>query len=112
MSSSRSLLFWKRIRTNLVWLFVISIFVNIGMWLERFVIIVTSLSHDYDPANWAGVYQPTWVELAITAGSFGLFFLLFLLFVKNFPAVSLTEMKETAHVPAEADAAEAWPEPV
>ena len=106
------LLFWKRIRTNLVWLFVISIFVNIGMWLERFVIIVTSLSHDYDPANWAGVYQPTWVELAITAGSFGLFFLLFLLFVKNFPAVSLTEMKETAHRPAEADAAEAWPEPV
>ncbi len=106
------LLFWKRIRTNLVWLFVISIFVNIGMWLERFVIIVASLSHDYDPANWAGVYQPTWVEVAITAGSFGLFFFLFLLFVKNFPAVSLTEMKETAHVPAEADPAEAWPEPV
>ncbi len=88
------LLFWKRIRTNLLWLFVISIFVNIGMWLERFVIIITSLSHDFDPANWSGIYQPTWVEGAITAGSFGLFFLLYLLFVKNFPAVSLTEMKE------------------
>ena len=56
------LLFAKRIRTHLAALFVISIFVNIGMWLERFVIIVTSLSHDFDPANWSGVYQPTWVE--------------------------------------------------
>ena len=92
------LLFAKRIRTNLAALFVISILVNIGMWLERFVIIVTSLSHDFDPANWSGVYQPTWVEGAITAGSFSLFFLLFLLFVKNFPAVSITEMKEgSAH---------------
>lgn len=92
------LLFWKKVRTNLAWLFGISILVNIGMWLERFVIIVASLSHDFDPANWTGIYQPTWVEGAITAGSFGLFFLLFLLFVKNFPAVSVTDMKEgSAH---------------
>ena len=89
------LLFVKAIRTNLAMLFVISIFVNIGMWLERYVIIVTSLSHDFDPANWANVYQPTWVEAAITVGSFGMFFTLFLLFVKNFPAISITEMKET-----------------
>ena len=106
------LLFSKAIRTNLRSLFVIAIVVNIGMWLERFVIIVTSLSHDFDPANWAGVYQPTWVEAAITIGSFGLFFTLFLLFVKNFPAVSLTEMKETSERSAEADPASAWPEPV
>ena len=67
------------------------------MWLERFVIIVASLSHDFDPANWsAGIYQPTWVEGAITAGSFALFFFLFLLFIKNFPAISITEMKEGA----------------
>ena len=95
-------LFSKAVRTNLKALFVISIFVN----------IVTSLSHDFDPANWAGVYQPTWVEAAITLGSFGLFFTLFLLFVKNFPAVSITEMKETMDRSAEADPASAWPEPV
>ena len=53
------LLFVKRIRTNLAALFAISISINVGMWLERFVIIVTSLSHDFDPANWSGVYQPT-----------------------------------------------------
>ena len=86
------------VRTNLAALFVISIFVNIGMWLERFVIIVTSLSHDFDPANWTGLYEPTWVEGAITVGSFSLFFMLFLIFIKNFPAISITEMKEgSAH---------------
>ena len=91
-------LFFKRVRTNLAALFAISILVNVGMWLERFVIIVTSLSHDFDPANWTGLYEPTWVEGAITVGSFSLFFLLFLLFIKNFPAVSITEMKEgSAH---------------
>ena len=96
------LLFWKAIRTNLKSLVVISIFVNIGMWLERYVIIVTSLSHDFDPANWAGVYQPTWVEAVITLGSFGMFFMLFLLFIKNFPAVSITEVKEALGQPAKA----------
>ena len=107
------LLFSKNIRTNLAALFVISIFVNIGMWLERFVIIVSSLSHDYDPANWTdGVYSPTWVEGGITAASFALFFLLFLSFVRNFPAVSITEMKESTEQPAEEDPATAWPEPV
>jgi len=76
---------------------VVSIFINIGMWLERFVIIVSSLSHDFDPANWPeGTYQPTWIEGAITAGSFAWFFFFFLLFVKNFPAISITEMKEDA----------------
>lgn len=89
-------LFWRRIRTSLPALFIISILVNVGMWLERFVIIVTSLSHDFDPANWSGIYAPTWVEGAITLGSFSLFAFLFLVFVKNFPAVSLNEMKETA----------------
>ncbi len=90
-------LFSKRVRTSLAALFVISIFINIGMWLERFVIIVSSLSHDFDPANWPeGTYQPTWIEVAITAGSFAWFFFFFLLFVKNFPAISITEMKEDA----------------
>ena len=107
------LLFWKRIRTSLAALFVISIFVNIGMWLERYVIIVTSLSHDFDPANWSPVnYSPTWVEVAITLGSFGVFFTLFLLFIKNFPSISITEVKESLGQPAEADPATAWPAPV
>ena len=107
------LLFFKRLRTNLTALFVISIFVNIGMWLERYVIIVSSLAHDFDPANWPeGTYEPTWVEGAITAGSFALFFLLFLLFVRNFPAISITEMKELEEKPTEADPAAAWPRPV
>ena len=91
-------LFWKRVRTNLGALFVISILINIGMWLERFVIIAGSLAHSFDPAEWVGLYRPTWVEAAITAGSFAWFFLFFLLFVKNFPAISMTEVKEmTAH---------------
>jgi len=106
-------LFVKRLRTNLAVLFVVSIFVNIGMWLERYVIIVSSLSHDFDPANWSdGVYSPTWVEGGITAGSFALFFLLFLLFVRNFPAISMTEMKESVDVPEEADPAVSWPSPL
>jgi molybdopterin-containing oxidoreductase family membrane subunit len=91
-------LFRKSVRTNLVALFVISIFINIGMWLERFVIIIGSLAHSFDPAEWVGVYQPTWVETAITAGSFAWFFLFFLIFIKNFPAISMTEVKEmTTH---------------
>jgi len=93
------LLFSKKIRTNLFALFVISIFVNIGMWLERFVIIVSSLSHDFDPANWTDVYQPTWIEGAITAGSFAWFFFLFLLFIKNFPVISISETKEASEAP-------------
>jgi molybdopterin-containing oxidoreductase family membrane subunit len=87
-------LFSKKVRTNLRALFVISILINIGMWLERFVIIVSSLAHSFDPAEWIGLYRPTWVEVAITAGSFAWFFLFFLLFVKNFPVISITEVKE------------------
>jgi molybdopterin-containing oxidoreductase family membrane subunit len=93
-------LFWKRVRTNLRALFVISLLVNIGMWLERFVIIVSSLAHSFDPAGWVGVYRPTWVEGAITAGAFAWFFLLFLLFIRNFPGISMTEMKEMNEAPS------------
>ena len=89
-------LFFKKVRTHVGMLFAISLLVNVGMWLERYVIIVSSLSHDYNPSVWPELYTPTWVETAITAGSFAWFFLLFLLFVKNFPAVSMTEVKERA----------------
>ena len=88
------LFFSGRVRGDLRVLFVISILMNIGMWVERFVLIVSSLAHSFDPAEWTGLYHPTWVEAAITAGSFAWFFLLFLLFVKNFPVISMAELKE------------------
>jgi Ni/Fe-hydrogenase subunit HybB-like protein len=64
------------------------------MWYERFVIIVTSVAHDFLPNSW-GLYQPTLIELGIQLGAFCLFFFLFVLFVKHMPSVSMTEMKET-----------------
>jgi len=86
-------LFVRRLRRSLPWLFVLGILVNVGMWLERFVIIVASLSHDYDPSAW-GTYNFSLVEFGITVGSFGLFFLLFLLFAKLLPVLAVTEIKE------------------
>lgn len=88
-------LFAKRFRTNLTFLFIISIFVNIGMWLERFVIIVTSLAKDFDPYSW-GTYVPSFVEIGITIMSFSIFFTLFLLFAKLLPVLAITEVKEEA----------------
>jgi Ni/Fe-hydrogenase subunit HybB-like protein len=88
-------LFVAKLRRNISYLFVISLFVNVGMWLERFVIIVSSLSKDFDPYNW-GTYTPSLVELGITIGSFGMFFMFFLIFTKVLPILSITEMKEEA----------------
>ena len=87
------LFFLKPIRTSTPWLFGIAILINIGMWMERFVIIVTSLAHEYDPYSW-GLYFPTWVDVSITAGSFAWFFLWFLVFAKFLPVVSIVEVKE------------------
>ncbi len=86
-------LFVKRLRRNIIFLFILSIFVNIGMWLERFVIIVSSLSKEFQPYSW-GTYKPSLVEIGITIGSFGMFFFFFLIFVKVLPTLSLTEIKE------------------
>jgi molybdopterin-containing oxidoreductase family membrane subunit len=86
-------LFRKKMRRNLAFLFGASILVNIGMWIERFVIIVTTLARDYGPYSW-GTYTPSFVEVGITLGSFGLFFLLFLLFAKLLPVLSMSELKE------------------
>lgn len=86
-------LFWlRRVRTNLLAVFAISIFVNIGMWFERFVIIVTSLHRDYLPSSWAS-YTPTSIEIATLVGSFGLFFTLFLLFCRFVPIIAISEVK-------------------
>lgn len=87
------LFFVKRIRTSTPWLFGIAILINIGMWTERFVIIVTGLAHEYDPYSW-GLYFPTWVDISITLGSFAWFFFWFLLFAKLLPVVSIAEVKE------------------
>jgi len=84
----------KRIRRSILLLFVISFFVNIGMWFERFVIIIGSVAHGFLPHVW-GHYAPTAVEYGIMLGSFCLFFFLFLLFVKHLPSVSMTEIKES-----------------
>jgi len=86
-------LFWfKKIRRSIPAMFVIGITVNIGMWFERFVIIVTSLSRDFLPSSW-GHYTPTFYDVGILLGSFGLFFTLMLIFVRVLPVVSISEVK-------------------
>ncbi len=86
-------LFWfKKIRTNMVVVFIITIFVNIGMWFERFVIIVTSLHRDYLPSSWA-MFKPTLTEIGLYIGTFGVFFMLFLLFIRVFPVIAIAEIK-------------------
>ena len=92
------LLWFKRIRTDLTALFVISIFINIGMWFERFVIITTSLSHEFEPWQW-GYYLPRWPELGIILGSFSWFAMWFLLFIRFFPVVAIAEVKEALPPP-------------
>ncbi|MCG5054593.1 MAG: polysulfide reductase NrfD [Myxococcales bacterium] len=89
--------YWfKSLRTNLKVMWVISIFVNIGMWCERFIIVVTSLHQDFLPGSW-GDFAPTITDLGIYIGTIGLFSTLFLLFMKFIPAVALTEVKELRH---------------
>ena len=86
-------LFWfKKIRTNMVVVFILSIFVNIGMWFERFVIVVTSLHRDFMPSNW-GYYSPTWVDILTYVGTMGFFMTLFLLFIRFLPLVAISEVK-------------------
>jgi molybdopterin-containing oxidoreductase family membrane subunit len=86
-------IFWfKKMRTNVVVLFIASIFVNIGMWFERFVITVTSLHRDFMPSSW-DYYSPTFWDVSTFVGSFGLFFTLFLLFIRFLPAIAIAEVK-------------------
>jgi Ni/Fe-hydrogenase subunit HybB-like protein len=86
-------LFWfKKIRRSIPAMFVIGVLVNVGMWFERFVIVVTSLSRDFLPSSW-GHYVPTPIDIGIFIGSLGLFFTLILLFVRVLPVISLAEIK-------------------
>jgi molybdopterin-containing oxidoreductase family membrane subunit len=85
--------FWfKKLRTHIPTLFVVSILVNVGMWFERFVIVITSLHRDFLPSSW-DYYRPTFWDLATLAGSFGLFFTMFTLFVRFLPMVAMSEVK-------------------
>jgi molybdopterin-containing oxidoreductase family membrane subunit len=85
--------FWfKKLRNNLVFVFIVSILVNIGMWFERFVIIVISLHRDFLPASW-GYFSPSWVDICTYIGTFGLFFTLFLLFIRFLPMIAISEVK-------------------
>lgn len=91
-------LFWfKKMRRSLFWTFVMSIFVNIGMWFERFVIIATTLARDYLPSSWS-YYTPTWVEIGLFVGTLGLFFTLFLIFARVAPVVAIAEVKSILKV--------------
>jgi molybdopterin-containing oxidoreductase family membrane subunit len=94
-------LMWIRaIRTNLAALWLIAVAVNVGMWFERFVIIL-SLTRDFLPSSWGG-FMPTWVDIGMLVGSFGLFFTFFLLFVRYLPMVAMAEVKgvmPAAHAP-------------
>jgi len=86
-------LYWiKKIRTSFIATFILSIFVNIGMWFERFVIIVTSLHRDFLPSAWS-MFSPSFVDIGIFLGTIGFFFVLFLMYARTFPVVAQAELK-------------------
>jgi molybdopterin-containing oxidoreductase family membrane subunit len=87
------LLWFRPLRRNILLLFVISIIVNVGMWLERFIIVVTSLSRDFLPSSW-GMYWPTFWDWATFLGTFGLFLSMLFLFVRLLPVIAIFEMQE------------------
>ncbi len=83
---------WKRMRTSIPVMFVVSILINIGMWFERFVIIATSLHRAFLPASW-GMFSPSMIDIAMYLGTFGLFMTLFLLFIRWIPMLAIAEVK-------------------
>ncbi|MFP5469971.1 MAG: NrfD/PsrC family molybdoenzyme membrane anchor subunit [Bacteroidia bacterium] len=89
---SPQLMWFRKLRRSLLFTFIISIVVNIGMWFERFVIIVTSLHRDYIPSSWT-YFHPTFVDIGIFIGTIGIFSVLFLLFARFFPVLALNEIK-------------------
>jgi len=89
-------LWLKKVRLNVAALFVVSILVNVGMWFERFVIIVVSLHRTFLPSAW-GMFYPTLIDIGVLVGSFGLFFTCFLLFIRFLPMIAIWEVKGVAH---------------
>jgi len=86
-------LWFRRVRGNVKGLFVVAMAVNIGMWLERFIIVITSLHRDYLPSSW-GMYSPTIWDWSLYVGTIGLFFALLFLFIRFLPMISIFEMRE------------------
>jgi Ni/Fe-hydrogenase subunit HybB-like protein len=93
-------MWFKKVRTNVAVLFVISLIVNIGMWLERFIIVVTSLHRDFLPSSW-GMYYPTRWDWATYTGTIGLFLTLLFLFIRYLPVISISEMRGLVDEPSE-----------
>jgi molybdopterin-containing oxidoreductase family membrane subunit len=93
---------FKKCRTNIYWLFGISILINIGMWFERFNIIASSLAHQFDPGSWT-YYTPSYIEIGVLIGSFGWFSTWFLLFAKVLPGVAIAEIKEGLRPPLKSE---------
>jgi len=89
---SPQILWFKKMRTNMVVLFLVSVAVTVGMWFERFEIIITSLTRDYMPSSWHS-FMPTKIDILMLIGEFGLFFTLFLLFIRFLPMVNIAEVK-------------------
>jgi molybdopterin-containing oxidoreductase family membrane subunit len=85
-------LWLRRVRTSVPALFVVALVVNVGMWLERFVIVVTSLHRDFVPSSW-GMYYPTSWDIATYVGTIGLFLTMFYLFIRFLPMISIFEMR-------------------
>ncbi len=86
-------LFWiKSIRRSFAWSLILSVVVNTGMWMERFVIVITALHRDFLSSSW-DMYYPTYIDVGIYVGTFGLFFTCYLLFAKFFPVISIAEVK-------------------
>ncbi len=87
------LIWWsKRMRNNIAVSLVVAVLINVGMWFERYNIIVSTLAEDFLPGSW-GHFQPTWGDIGLTVGSFGWFFFWFLIFCRFFPIVSMSELK-------------------
>ncbi|MDC1196366.1 molybdopterin oxidoreductase, partial [Crocinitomicaceae bacterium] len=89
---SPQLMWFRKLRRSLIFTFIISIVVNIGMWFERYVIIVTSIHRDYLPSSWS-MHYPSHIDLGVYIGTIGLFFVFFLLFARFFPVLALNELK-------------------
>jgi len=97
------LFWWRRGRTNLWILWIASLLINVGMWSERFMIIVQSLQREFVPAQW-GDYSPTWVDIGILLGTMGFFTFLWLLFLRFIPVISVSEMRDMRHEIVKAEA--------
>jgi len=97
------LLWLRKVRTHTLLLFLVALSINIGMWLERFVIVITSLAHDFVPSSWH-MYSPTFWDWATFAGSIGLFFMLQFLFMRFLPMISISETRELVAEPEKAKA--------